>query len=40
MNGNIVDIVAQGFAAAIRVSDPANSSRVSRRLAPVRHYAT
>ncbi len=39
MNDNIVDMVAQGFDAAIRVSDPADSSLVSRRLAPVRHYA-
>lgn len=39
MNDSIVDMVAQGFDVAIRVSDPADSSLVSRRLAPVRHFA-
>lgn len=39
MDDDTVDLVAQGFDVAVRVSNPADSSLVSRRLAPVRHYA-
>jgi DNA-binding transcriptional LysR family regulator len=39
MSDDIEDIVARGFDVAVRVSDPADSSLVSRRLARVKHYA-
>ncbi len=39
MSDDVEDIVGRGFDVAVRVSNPVDSSLVSRRLAPIKHYA-